>query len=377
MSENFYSVYVHVPFCQRKCNYCAFNSEVGDAEKISAYVDALTQEIKNRADGELIGTIYFGGGTPSILRLGQLEKILDAITKKFSVIPQAEITLEINPGTVDKNFLKSLRNLGFNRVSIGVQSFSDKLLKILGRIHDSETAAATVNSAKNFFDNVSLDLMYGLPEQTLDDVDRDINFSAALNPEHISVYGLEIEEGTKFYKLNAEGKLPLPDENFSAEMYDLITEKIPATGYNRYEISNFAKIGFESRHNIGYWTGRKYFGFGAGAHSFDGKLRTSVLRNPSEYIKKISARENVSEIEEILSPKLAMEEFCFLGLRMTGGIDSKIFSEKFGADFFEVYGKIIDKHVRLNLINISGRKIFLTSRGMKLGNLVLADFLLD
>ena len=359
-------IYIHIPFCERKCNYCAFNSKIGDASEKNFYVEALIKEINLRGDSSEVETIYLGGGTPTTLTLNQLEKIFGAINKSFCVDKQAEITIEANPGTVDKNYLRDLKVLGFNRISLGVQSFDDELLKILGRIHDSRTAIETIALAKNFFANVSIDLMYGLPNQTLNKLRRDIDLIKNLDVQHVSIYGLEIEEGTNFFYQGV-----MIDEDICADMYDFIMETLPTLGYNRYEISNFARKNFESRHNIGYWTGKKYFGFGAGAHSFDGKFRTSNVRDVATYIKG-----NVSIIEEEVTRQAAMEEFCFLGLRMTDGISVQTFKNNFGANIFDVFGAVIDKNIRHGLLAIDGDKIFLTARGMSLGNVVFADFLL-
>ncbi|MBR1647654.1 MAG: radical SAM family heme chaperone HemW [Selenomonadaceae bacterium] len=364
-------IYVHVPFCRRKCNYCAFNSAVGDdSEKIS-YVDALIREINLRGNFEPVETIYFGGGTPTTLTLEQLEKIFDALTKNFHLDERAEITIEANPCTVDENFLRGLKTVGFNRLSIGVQSFDDALLKIIGRLHDSRTALETVATAEKFFDNVSIDLMYGLPTQTLEILQRDVRRVKNLGIQHVSIYGLEVEPDTKFF---SDGVTV--DENISADMYEFITETLPTFNFRRYEISNFAVKGFESRHNVGYWTGKKYFGFGAGAHGFDGKIRTSNVRDTATYIRKIFAGEDVSEVEEIVTRQAAMEEFCFLGLRMVDGISAKTFAKNFDAQIFDVFGSVIEKNQRLGLLAINGDKIFLTKRGMALGNEVFADFLL-
>lgn len=372
------SIYIHIPFCKKKCNYCSFNSKIGDENEIENYVDALTKEIKNfRADSEKICTIYFGGGTPSLLKIHQLKKIFDVAATKFSVEKNSEITIEANPGTVDEKFLYELKKIGFNRLSLGVQSFDDKILKILGRIHDSKTAIETVQTAQKFFENISLDLMYGLPLQKFSDLKNSVEVAVNLDIQHISIYGLEIEPNTNFGKLFAEGKLNLPSDELSEKMYDFISETLPKFGYRRYEISNFAKKNFESRHNLGYWTGRKYFGFGAGAHGYNGKFRTSNILNVKEYTEKIFADENISEIEEIMTKKAAMEEFCFLGLRIADGIETKLFEKNFGENIFEVYGKVIEKNISLGFIKNFDGKIFLTPEGMKFGNLVFADFLLD
>ena len=369
-------IYVHIPFCVRKCNYCAFNSKVGNAAEMSAYVDALTREIILRGQHQSIETIYLGGGTPSILSLNQLEIILRAIRTAFDVSDSAEITIEANPGTVDENFLRGLQTLGFNRLSLGVQTFDDALLKIIGRIHTSRAAIDTIELAKNFFCNVSIDLMYGLPTQTVDDVRSDLERVKNFDVQHVSIYGLEVEEGTKFFELARAGNLPLPDDDTCADMYDIITETLPAFGFRRYEISNFARENFFSRHNIGYWTGKKYFGFGAGAHGFDGSLRTSNIRDVAAYIRRIDAGESVAEIEEVVTRRAAMEEFCFLGLRMVDGISSRTFAENFGESIFDIFGAVIERNRQRGLLDINGEKIFLTSRGMSLGNEVFADFLL-
>ncbi len=375
--KNFCSVYIHIPFCRRKCNYCAFYSKVSGKVERENYVDALVKEIENRAKGENVSTIYFGGGTPSILSLNLLEKILAAVFKNFEVDPAAEITIEANPGTVSKNSLKSLRKIGFNRISLGVQSFNDEILKTLGRIHDSETAIESIFLAKNFFENVGFDLMQGLPDQTIEDVKRDLKFVSELNPEHISLYELEIDEGTKFYELNEYEELNLPGEEICAEMYDLICDTLPKFGYRHYEISNFAKPGFESRHNSGYWTGRKYFGFGAAAHSYDGNFRRANVSDISTYTEKILTGGEFWKFEEIVTKKNAEEEFCFLGLRMIDGISTKKFTEKFGESIFKVYGEVIKKHIDAGLLVVDGENLKLTGRGLKLGNFVFSDFLFD
>lgn len=371
-------IYIHIPFCAAKCNYCAFNSRVAFTAEREEYADMLIAEITNFEQKKIsVATIYFGGGTPTILSLNQLKKIFDAVQKKFHVDDDAEITIETNPGTVDENFLRGLRNIGFNRLSIGVQSFDDALLKILGRIHDSKAAIETVTAAKKIFDNISVDLMYALPNQTLDDVKADVEQAARLDVQHISIYGLEVEPNTKFFELAAQKKLELPDENLCGDMYEYITRTLPTLGYNRYEVSNFAKAGFESRHNTGYWTGAKYFGFGAGAHSYDGNFRKSNVADFNEYIKKIRAGSDVSQIEEVVTERAAMEEFCFLGLRMTRGIDARNFFDRFGKNFFEVYGKVIEKNLRTGLLEVDGDRIFLTERGMELSNVVSAEFILN
>ena len=219
--------------------------------------------------------------------------------------------------------------------------------------------------------------MQGLPDQTIEDVKRDLKFVSELNPEHISLYELEIDEGTKFYELNEYEELNLPGEEICAEMYDLICDTLPKFGYRHYEISNFAKPGFESRHNSGYWTGRKYFGFGAAAHSYDGNFRRANVSDISTYTEKILTGGEFWKFEEIVTKKNAEEEFCFLGLRMIDGISTKKFTEKFGESIFKVYGEVIKKHIDAGLLVVDGENLKLTGRGLKLGNFVFSDFLFD
>ena len=270
-----------------------------------------------------------------------------------------------------ENFLPGLKSIGFNRLSLGVQAFDDVLLKIIGRLHDSRTAIDAISAAEKFFDNVSIDLMYGLPTQTLDSLRRDVDRVKSSGVQHVSIYGLEVEPGTKFF---SDGVTV--DENLCADMYEFITQTLPTVGFRRYEISNFAVAGFESRHNLGYWTGKKYFGFGAGAHGFDGKIRTSNIRDTSAYVQKIFAGEDVSTVEEVVTRQAAMEEFCFLGLRTVDGISAQTFEKNFGVQIFDVFGSVIEKNFRLGLLSVDGDRICLTARGMALGNEVFADFLL-
>jgi len=376
LEENFLKIYLHIPFCKRKCNYCAFNSKIADAQEVEDYLDALTEEIFLKGSAEPVETIYFGGGTPSTLKITQLEKIFSAIQKNFRVEKTAEVTLEINPGTVDENYLRDLKGLGFNRLSVGVQSFNDRLLKLLGRIHDAKVALKTLQTAEKFFANISLDLMYGLPEQSLKDLQEDLKIISELNIQHISIYGLEVEEGTKFFALKEKNLLTLPCEKVCEEMYNLITKKIPALGFLRYEISNFAKKNYASRHNSGYWTLQKYLGFGAGAHSFDEKSRTSNIADVAAYTKKVRTGEKFSEVEEVLTQDRLIEEFCFLVLRMTEGISAENFQKKFGKSIFSVYGEVLEKYIKLGLLAVQGDRIFLTERGLKVSNVIFADFLL-
>lgn len=377
-------IYIHIPFCRAKCKYCAFNSIVADSELIERYVDALCTEINSSAQNQNITTVYFGGGTPSILTIEQLSKIFDALHRGYNLSHCIEFTLEANPGTVDKFYINGLRKLGINRLSLGVQSFDDDLLHTLGRIHNSQEAIATVKMAVSIFDNVSIDLMYDLPNQTAKILQNTLDIATNLNVQHISIYGLEVESETEFGRLHSSGRLSLPNDDESGKMYELITEELPECGFKRYEISNFAIEGFESRHNLGYWSDVKYLGFGAGSHSYlniSSKypfgVRLSNIQNVKKYIDRIKSGVNIKEIEEILSQKSAMEEFCFLALRKVEGISLRSFKDKFGMDIENIYADVIGKLKREGLIEVSDESIKLNERGMKYGNHAFAEFLLD
>ena len=377
-------IYIHIPFCRAKCRYCAFNSIVAQGDLIEEYVNALCMEIEQSAQNQKINTVYFGGGTPSILTIEQLSKILDALHKKYDFSRCKEFTLEANPGTVDKIYLADLKSLGINRLSLGVQSFDDDLLHALGRIHNSQEATEIVKTAVSIFDNVSVDLMYDLPNQTVEILQRTLNIAMTLNIQHISIYGLEIEAGTEFGKLYNSGCLKLPNDDESNEMYEIISKTLPRRGFKRYEISNYAIEGFESRHNLGYWSDVEYLGLGAGAHSYIKNhtespfgLRLSNISNVKEYVNGIKCGLNIKQTEEVLTQKSAMEEFCFLALRKAEGINLKRFKEKFKISIYNIYSNVIDKLKHERLIEISNDYIKLNEKGMKYGNHAFAEFLID
>ena len=407
-------LYIHIPFCIKKCRYCAFNSIHADKHLIDLYIDALCREIEVTSRiiedyfiNKDISTIYFGGGTPTILNLNQIETIINEIRNRFHFAACKEITVEANPGTIDLKYLQGMRALGFNRISIGVQSFDDELLKILGRIHDSKVAFEAVQMAKSIFENVSLDLMYGLPTQTLSILHKSVEMATSFNVNHISIYGLEIEEGTEFGKLFEAGNLNLPSNDEVGDMYDYIVKELPSRGFKRYEISNFAKTGFESRHNLGYWSDKNYFGFGAGAHSYIKEeifikriidefgfndetdienvkgLRWSNISNVNDYIKGFNSTElkvnhigNFRQLEEVVTMERAIEEYCFLGLRKSEGINIDEFNKKFGIEIYKIFGETINKLRANRLIEEFSGYLRLTDKGMQFGNQVFAEFLL-
>ncbi|MDR2006796.1 MAG: radical SAM family heme chaperone HemW [Acidaminococcales bacterium] len=367
----FAGIYIHIPFCRRKCHYCDFPSYAGLADSLSSvYTDALCAEIASETAGfSSTVTVFFGGGTPTLLPAAEIGKMIEALAAKGLWESARERTIEANPGTVDCAALLKLRNMGFNRLSIGVQSFSDRLLKVSGRVHSAADALAAVKSARESgWKNVGVDLMYGLPGQTLKDLQESVSLAAELAPEHISVYGLTVGEGTALAKMLSCGEVSLPEEETEAVMYEWVTSYLPRRGYRRYEISNYARPGYECRHNLLYWQYRPYRGFGAAAASFDGQRRITNAPSVPEYINSgAPAREEIGAAD-------AMAEFVFMGLRQTDGIDPEDFRLLFGRDIYEVYGGVLAENARKGLLT-AGARIALTETGMKFGNQVFLTFL--
>ena len=366
-------IYLHIPFCRRKCLYCDFPSISGGNFLFSRYIKAVCREIELRRCDEKITSVYFGGGTPSILPIDLIRKIFSTLGKNFEFDQNIETTIEINPGTVDDHYLEQLRKIGFNRVSIGVQSFDDRLLKNLGRIHSSKTARDVVESAKKFFENISIDLMYALPDESLKNLADDLKIVTILEIQHVSIYGLQIEEGTPFFEM----KLNLPSEELSEQMYDLIMLELPRNNFHRYEISNFAKPGFESRHNLGYWSDVEYLGFGSSAHSYLKNDRFENISNVEEYINAVESGKIYQYSEDSSRTRNDLiSEFCFLGLRKVAGINRKQFENKFGIPIESIFRKQIDRLIRKQLLIADSDSIRLTDLGFKFGNLAFEEFLL-
>lgn len=374
-------LYLHIPFCQQKCFYCDFPSYANKEGLQDEYITALCSEIALQGgllSAYSINTVYIGGGTPTVLPVHLLTKLIQTIQKNFKLTHDIEFTIEANPGTIKKDGLCSLYETGINRISFGVQSFQERLLKEIGRIHTADDAKNIIyNAAEVGFKNISLDLMYGLPGQILDDVELSIRAAVKLPIQHISVYGLKVEAGTVFSKLEEQGKLFLPNETVEDEMYEFVVRQLPELGFERYEISNFAKAGYESRHNLKYWQCLPYLGLGAAAHSCFKEKRFYNEQCIEKYIQKIKWKQNVVVHEETLSLKDKMEEFCFLGLRKQTGISSAEFMNTFGYELKDIYGNILEKLKEQKLIVDFNGQIFLTNRGMKYGNQVFCEFLLD
>ncbi|MBP2632703.1 MAG: oxygen-independent coproporphyrinogen oxidase [Firmicutes bacterium] len=373
-------LYIHIPFCQKKCFYCDFPSYANIENLQESYVTALRREIV--AQGGLfseyvVDTIYIGGGTPTVLTTELLKQIIDAVKKNFVISPDVEWTLEANPGTIDEKKLVTLFQSGVNRLSFGVQSFNGYLSKKIGRIHNEQQAIDAIHLAKRVgFQNISLDLMYGLPEQTIEDLKESIVKAVELEVQHISIYGLKVEEGTVFAKLQEKNKLALPSEEVDEAMYELVMYALPQAGYHRYEISNFARSGFESRHNLKYWENKPYLGLGAAAHSYLEPKRFSNVSKVKEYIERIAEEKSPREFCEELDGDVLIEEYCFLALRTKVGIDIEKFNAKFNRNFFDVYGHIIDSLKVKKLMQQDENHIYLTDLGMKYGNQVFCEFLL-
>ena len=393
------SIYVHIPFCKHKCMYCDFLSFDNETNtKKIQYVNALMSEIrmyKPYADRYSVKTIYIGGGTPSVLDEALIDSVLDTINHIFKVDRFAEITIEVNPGTIKYMDMIAYRNHGINRLSMGLQSADDEILRLLGRIHTYDEFLDGFDAARRAgFENISVDVMSGLPGQDMHTLVDTLTRVTELGPEHISVYSLQVEEGTMLSR-REDLLTMLPDENADRNMYAMTKKVLSASGYNRYEISNYAKPGFESRHNTVYWTGGQYIGFGIGAASYFKGERYTNIKNIDNYIEICedvrdeltkdtdrvrlydSASAILREDVQTIYVDTRMEEFMYLGLRMTAGISRKEFQERFKKDVFEVYGEPINKYSDQGYMIVDDNRIRLTDKGLDVSNYILADFILD
>ncbi len=376
-------LYIHIPFCVQKCKYCDFLSAPADDATKKRYVDALCKEItgyKELTKEYKLATIYFGGGTPSVLDASFIEQILDAVKKSFTVdMASAEVTLEVNPGTASFDKLKRYNELGINRLSIGVQSAKKEELALLGRIHSFEEAKQTVQWAREAgFTNLSLDLMSALPGQSLESYKENVEAILSLNPEHVSSYSLIVEEGTPFYEQYAEGmpkEEELPDEETDRAMYAYTKERLVQAGYARYEISNYSKPGYESRHNSSYWIGTEYLGVGLGASSLFTNARYHNEIDLNRYIEEAEAGKDVRREIERLVLEEQMEEFMILGLRMMCGVSRTEFQRRFGRPIETVYGSALKKLERQGLLTLEGDTIVLTETGIDVSNQVFVEFI--
>ncbi len=364
-------LYVHIPFCRRKCAYCDFPSYAGRESAMEAYVDRLTAEMKERSQPDaVIATLYLGGGTPSLLPPDLMDRILWELRSHFVFLPDAECSCECNPGTVTEAFLRVLKKGGVNRLSFGAQARQERLLRMLGRIHTWEQVRESAAMARQQgFSNLNLDLMLGLPCQTLDDVEETLRSALDLSPSHLSCYGLIVEEGTKMHDMVESGQWALPDEETERDMYELCRSVLARHGFQQYEISNFALPGYACRHNMDCWRRKEYIGLGCAACGFLNGVR---YRNPVSLEDYLAGG---SRSETVISPEDARFESVMLGLRMTEGVSEEAFFRMHGAALWDVYGEKLQKSLRAGLVVRENGYLRLTRRGMDVQNQVLVDLL--
>jgi putative oxygen-independent coproporphyrinogen III oxidase len=373
------AAYIHIPFCVHICHYCDFNKVFIKGQPVDDYLKALQVEmertIQQSNDNEL-KTVFVGGGTPTSLSQEQLKTLLTTIRNTLPIRQDAEITFEANPGDLTEDKLMVLREGGVNRLSLGVQSFDEQLLKKIGRTHHAEDVYRTVeNAKKSGFQNISIDLMYGLPGQTLESFVHSLQETFQLNIQHVSSYSLIVEPKTVFYNLMRKGKLHLPSEDDDAKMYETLLQMTKQHGFHQYEISNFAKRGFESKHNLTYWNNEEYYGFGAGAHSYVDGVRKSNIGPVNHYIQQIKDGKLPILEETTLTLTEKMEEEMFLGLRKTEGVCIENFQEKFKQNPLQLFSEQLESLKNKGLIDISSGNIKLTKKGMFLGNEVFQAFI--
>lgn len=372
-------VYIHIPFCVKKCNYCDFPSYPGLEGIFHNYAQAVSTEMEKVAQeyGQpSADTVFIGGGTPSLLSSQDLSLILNGLFQSFSVPKDAEITLEVNPGTISHEKAEAWKGLGINRISIGLQAAQDHLLQAMGRIHTLGMFLESIRLVKEYgFTNINADIIFGLPGQTMADWMETVNLVLQAEVCHISAYSLQIEEGTVWFQLQEDGKLPALDEDLEREMYHWAIKRLKDAGFHHYEISNFARPGFESRHNLKYWTGRPYVGIGAAAHSFICNERIANTGNPVEYIQKIRDNASCRASCKSIGPEEELSERFFLGLRLIEGVSLTGLKAEFGQQAVEKYSDTIQKLESKGLVTIAGDMLRLTAKGLDYANQVWMEFL--
>ncbi len=364
-----YGIYIHIPFCIKKCNYCDFASFRLSRDVQSEYISKLIDEIRTRR-GIYADTVYIGGGTPSVLCDDDLRRLLFAVNENINIKDDAEFTIEVNPATVTKTKANIMKEYGINRISIGAQSFCDEELKLLGRVHSAEDTIRTLELMRESgFDNISMDLMYALPGQSMEGLCNSLNTVLSLNPEHVSCYGLKIEEGTPFYKMLGDGLLKECDDDTFADMYACIKDRLSDSGYKHYEISNFAKEGFESRHNLKYWQDKDYIGFGVSASSKEGNRRYTNPLTVEEYLSEAPLSEDYT-----MDTREQMSEFIILALRViNSGVDRLKFKAKFSVEPDAVFGPQLNKIK--DYIEDDGRYIKLRKEALLVSNSIMCEFM--
>ncbi len=383
-----YSLYIHIPFCRSRCSYCDFNTYAGQEGLIGRYVEALKEELRRVAGAAPralpVHTVYFGGGTPSLLAAKQVAEVLETVARRFSLAAGAEISLEANPGTVSPRWLREIRAAGVNRLSLGMQSAHPADLRLLERDHDFFAVVEAVKAARSAgFRNLNLDLIFGIPHQTMERWQQTLNLALGLEPEHLSLYALTLEHGTPLAHWVGRGLLPAPDADLAADMYEWADARLASAGFRQYEISNWAKEGFACRHNLQYWRSEPYLGFGAGAHGYAEHIRAVNVLTPAAYIRRMERADREYEFPRSpanvqarrLSPREEMEEFMMMGLRLTEeGVSAEKFAARFGVSLENAFGEPIARLVGLGLLERVGDRLRLTRRARLLGNVVFREF---
>ncbi|PEA56433.1 coproporphyrinogen III oxidase [Bacillus pseudomycoides] len=376
------AAYIHIPFCQHICHYCDFNKVFIERQPVEQYLQYLEKEIVNTVNKtpfKEMKTIFVGGGTPTALNMEQTKQLLDIINRRLRPFaPNCELTFEANPGDLPKEKLNLLLEGGVNRISFGVQTFRDELLKKIGRQHTREDAFIAIREAKEVgFTNINVDLIYALPGQTIEDVKETLEIAFTLGVQHFSAYSLIVEPKTVFYNLMNKGKLRLPGEDSEAKMYEIVMDEMENHGYQQYEISNFSKEGYESRHNLTYWNNEEYYGFGAGAHSYVNGERIQNVGPLKQYFTKIDETGLPYLDVHTVTTQEKMEEELFLGLRKTAGVSKVEFSKKFGVEMNDIFAKQLRHNKQHELLQETNNHVCLTRKGKLLGNEVFQSFLVD
>ncbi|MGY4690366.1 radical SAM family heme chaperone HemW [Salibacterium sp. K-3] len=374
------SIYVHIPFCRYICHYCDFNKFFIENQPVDYYIEKLGEEMKRSLPGTAsVKTIYIGGGTPTALTTEQLRQVLrDVKSCTDPARPVQEFTVEVNPGEADRVKFDMMKDEGVTRLSIGIQTFNDRLLQHIGRGHTADEARDTVQKAREAgFDNISIDLMFGLPEQSMEDWKETVSEAVKLDIDHVSAYSLKIEEKTMFHNWYRQGKIkPLPEDT-EAAMYEELEDALSAAGFHAYEISNFARPGKESEHNKTYWKNEEYYGFGAGAHGYVNGVRYANMGPLPHYLKAVEAGKHPLKETHEVSRSEMMEEEMFMGLRMQEGVSASRFFRKYQCSYYDVYPEVVRELTEGGLLYDSGSSLYLTEKGKLLGNEVFARFLLD
>jgi oxygen-independent coproporphyrinogen-3 oxidase len=371
------SIYVHIPFCARRCGYCDFNTYAWRGSIVRETLEAICCHIESLDSEEfVVPTIFFGGGTPSFPDPELVIRILNTIRSRFRVLPDAEVSIEANPGTGDRSRFTALRQAGFNRLSMGVQAFDDHLLKVLGRTHSASEAIRSYEAARAAgFENINLDLMFALPDQTVRQWQYTLRTAVSLQPEHLSCYALTIEPHTPFYTMYLRGQLSLPDEETDLRMYQYTIRALIRAGYEHYEISNFARPGYRCRHNMVYWRNEEYLGFGPGAVSYRNGVRWKCLSNPHRYVQAVRGGLSLVEEEERLEAGASLGETIMLMLRLRDGVDVKAVEDRYGVNLEQRYARQLHRLQQQRLLEVTPDRWRITPKGLPIANTICAEFL--